>query len=429
MTDDKTADNAYEAYTGYYNHSETATQTKTSMEQETAGAPDQISPPHRTVETGQHRSNTPPNYDAFNFAGYESAPESSPRPFERYEYDNYSPPPVARSLAPFSYDEQIHANHGNMWTTASLSPTPDTVAPELAVAPEMVAPELNGLFAPQRSHFRSTEPVETIVEAVRSALETEHVLDAVVRFDETKCKFDCSVPTSHGLTKAFVNIYRDNGEHIVEIQRIHGSSLSFHWVWRRLLTDPDIEGLQTAPLEPASALAEPAMDVHLKNEIHLQPIIQMVKSMHRDVTCEGLTTLSRIIDSGDHSGENACLLLRSNMGDVVAQLEAECLLCRIFAARIVAQVCKADYSSRSPALGQAIRPLIAAMNMATTNVEVAELQRQSCIALRELAKGTFPLEIFEQGGATALSRHQESDIAVLAREAQRTMSAILTQSS
>ena len=429
MTDDKTADNAYEAYTGYYNHSETATETETknSMEQETAGAPDQVSSPHPTVETGQHRSNTSPSYDAFNFAEHESDPESSPRPFGMYGYD-YSSPPVARSLAPFSY-EQIHANLGNMWTTASLSPTPDTVAPELAVAPEMVAPELNGLFALQRSHFRSTEPVETIVDTLSTALETEHVLDAVVFFDETKFKFECSVQTPHDFTWARVNVFRDNDEHIVEVQKIRGSSVSFHWVWRRLLTHPEIEGLQTVPRVPASALAEPAMDVHLKEEIHLQPIIQMVTSMLSDVKREGLTTLSRIIDSGEHSGENARLLLRRNMREVVNQLEAECLLCRIFAARIVAQVCKAVYSSRSPALGQAIRPLIAAMNVATTNVEVAELQRQSCIALRELAKGTFPLEIFEQGGATALSRHQESDIAVLAREAQRTMSAIRTQSS
>ena len=425
MTDDTTTDNNYEAYTGYYNHSKTATETKKSMEQETAGEPDQVSPPHPTVETGPHRSNTSPSYDAFNFAGYESDPE-------RYDCC-YSPPPVARSLAlPPSY-EHLHANHVNLFTTASLSPTSDTVAPELAVAPEMVAPELNGLFALQRSHFRSTEPVETIVDTLRTALETEHVLDAVVFFDETKCKFDCSVPTSHGFTQAFVNVYRDNGEHIVEIQKIRGSSVSFHWVWKRLLTDPEIEGLQTAPRVPASAPAEPTMDVHFKEETDLQPIIQMVKSMHRDVKREGLTTLSRITDTGEHSGENARenarLLLRSNMREVVEQLEAECLHCRICAARIVAQVCKADYSSRNPALGQAVRPLIAALALATTNVAVAELQRQSCIALRELATGTFPMEIFEQGGATALSRHQESDITALAREAQRAVSAIRTQSS
>ena len=52
MTDDKTADIGDDEYIGYNKHSETATETKKSMEPETAGAPDQASAPHLTVETG-----------------------------------------------------------------------------------------------------------------------------------------------------------------------------------------------------------------------------------------------------------------------------------------------------------------------------------------------------------------------------------------
>lgn len=405
LTDDQTVDCGYDAYTKYYNHQDAKDTTNNSTETATAGAPDPASP----------------NYDSFRFTPGNSNSHGSFGWDDEFDETTICLRSLAPLALPSSYlhlSNGLTAENGDTSTTTPLSPTSDTVTPEL------VAPELNGLFALQRTHFRSTEPLDQIATALRTVL--EDILDAVLMFNTMQYVFNCSIQTSYGNIRVRVNVFRDNDEHIIEVQKICGSSVSFYWVWRRLLTHHEIKDLQTVPLVPASALAEPAMNVLLEVDKNLDPIMQMVNSVYSDVKREGLATLSRITDSG----ENARLLLRSNyLTGVVNQLQAGCIDCRICATRIVTRVIKADYSSRNPALGQAIRSLIAAMNLATTNVEVAELQRQSCIALRELANGTFPLEIFEQGGATALSRHQESEIAVLAREARRTMSAILTQSS
>ena len=405
VTDDQTVDCGYDVYTKYYNHQGAEDTTNNSTEPKTGGAPDPSFPNYNSFRF------TPDNSNSHDIFGWDD------------EFDETTI--SQRSLAPMSLPSSylhlsngVTADNGDTLTTTPLYPTTDTVTPAL------VAPKLNDLFALQRTHFRSTEPLDQIATALRTVL--EDILDAVLMFNTMQYVFNCSIQTSYGNIQVRVNVFRDNDEHIIEVQKICGSSISFYWVWRRLLTHSKIQNLQTVPLVPASALAEPAMNVLLEVDKNLDPIMQMVNSVYNDVTREGLTTLCRITDSS----ENALLLLRSNyLTGVVNHLQAGCIDCRICATRIVTRVSKADYSSRNPALGQAIRPLIAAMNLATTNVEVAELQRQSCIALRELANGTFPLEIFEQGGATALSRHQESDIAVLAREAQRAVSAIRTQSS
>jgi len=282
-----------------------------------------------------------------------------------------------------------------------------------------VAPALNGLYQLERTNFRSGNSASEIVTSLHSALKN---LDAVIIFKQDQLKFKCSIQTPHGAVQVHARVYSDNGEHIIEIQRRSGCSVGFCMIWRRLLADPDIEGLQTQIRAPAHGLAEPMqVEVDLQEEKNLEPLIQMVKSQYCDVQREGLAVLGRLSESNG----NATLLLRSGaMTEIVRHLQSENIDCQIAATQIVANVSKANASARDAALAQSIRPIINAMGMTVTEVvAVAELQRQSCIALAALA-GTFAHEIFEQGGANALSQHQQSGNAVLAREAQRAMSAI-----
>ena len=282
-----------------------------------------------------------------------------------------------------------------------------------------VAPALNGLYQLERTNFRSGNSASRIVTSLHSSLEN---LDAVVIFKQDQLKFKCSVQTPHGKIQVHARVYSDNGEHIVEIQRRSGCSVGFCMIWRRLLADPDIEGLQTQIRAPAHGLAEPMqVEVALQEEKNLEPLIQMVKSQYCDVQREGLAVLARLSESIG----NATLLLRSDaMTEIVRHLQSENIDCQIAATQIVANVSKANASARDAALAQSIRPIINAMGMTVTEVvAVAELQRQSCIALAALASA-FPHEISEQGGANALSQHQQSGNGVLAREAQTAMTAI-----
>ena len=304
----------------------------------------------------------------------------------------------------------------------SYKPEPKTNSTSSSTAfdakQNFVAPALNGLYQLERTNFRSGNSASEIVTSLHSALRN---LDAVIIFKQDQLKFKCSVQTPHGAVQVHARVYSDNGEHIIEIQRRSGCSVGFCMIWRRLLADPDIEGLQTQTRAPAHGLAEPMqveVDLGRKN---LEPLIQMVKSQYCDVQREGLALLGRISDSNG----NATLLLRSGaMTEIVRHLQSENIDCQIAATQIVANVSKSNASAKDAALAQSIRPIINAIGMTVTEVvAVAELQRQSCIALGALASA-FPLEIFEQGGANALSQHQQSGNGVLAREAQTAMTAI-----
>ena len=284
------------------------------------------------------------------------------------------------------------------------------------------AQPLNGLYQLARTYFRSGNSASEIVTSLHSALNN---LDAMIIFKHDQLKFICWIQTPHGGVEVHARVYSDNGEHIIEVQRRSGSIVGFSQIWRSLLADPDIEGLQTQRRAPAYGLAEPMqVEVDLQEEKNLEPLIQMVKSQYCDVQREGLAALDRL----SKSNGNATLLLRSGaMTEIVRHLQSENIDCQIAATQIVANVSKANASAKDAALAQSICSIISALEMAVTEVvAVAELQRQSCIALAALA-GAFAHEIFEQGGANALSQHQQSGNAVLAREAQRAMAAINRQ--
>lgn len=124
---------------------------------------------------------------------------------------------------------------------------------------DIVAPPLDAITAKGLSstHFRSGKSAEEMKIVLYAAL---NKLDAVIKCEELH--FKCSIQTPHGAVQVHINIFSDNGEHIVELLRHSGSSLGFNRVWERLLTDPDIEGLQTQTQAPAHGLAE-SMDVEV----------------------------------------------------------------------------------------------------------------------------------------------------------------------
>ena len=124
---------------------------------------------------------------------------------------------------------------------------------------DFVAPPLDAITAKVLSstHFRSGKSAEEMKTVLYAAL---NKLDAVIKCEELH--FKCSIQTPHGEVQVHINIFSDNGEHIVEPLRHSGSSLGFNRVWERLLADPDIEGLQTQTQAPAHGLAE-SMDVEV----------------------------------------------------------------------------------------------------------------------------------------------------------------------
>lgn len=125
----------------------------------------------------------------------------------------------------------------------------------------LVAPKLDDITAKGLSstNFRSGNSAKDIVTKLHSALER---LVAVIVFKRDQLKFECSIKTPHGAVLVHARVYSDNGEHIIEIQRRSGCSVGFCMIWRRLLADPDIEGLQTQTQAPAHGLAE-SMDVEV----------------------------------------------------------------------------------------------------------------------------------------------------------------------
>ena len=283
----------------------------------------------------------------------------------------------------------------------------------------MLAPVLNGLYQLERTNFRSKKTASEIVTSLESALNN---LDAVFIFKQEQLKFKCSIQTQHGVVKVHARVYSDNGEHIIEFQRRSGCSVGFCMIWRHLLADPDIKSLQTHIMVPVHGLGEPMQfEVDLQEEKNLEPLIQMVKSQYSDIQREGLAVLSRL----SKLNKNATLLLRSGtMTEIVKHLQSENIDCQISATQIVANVSKANASAKDAALAQSIRPILKAMCMTVTEVvAVAELQRQSFIALAALA-GTFAHEIFEQGGSNVLSQHHNNSNTVLAREANNALLAL-----
>lgn len=281
----------------------------------------------------------------------------------------------------------------------------------------MLAPTLNGLYQLERTNFRSSNSASDIVSTLQSAL---NKLNAVFIFKPEQLKFKCSIQTPHDIVQVHVRVYSDNGEHIIEIQKRSGCSVGFCMIWRQLLADPNIEGLQTQIRTPVHDLAKPIqVEVDLQEKKNLDPLIQMVKSQYGDVQREGLSVLGRLSESNG----NATLLLRSGaMTEIVKFLQSENIDCQIFATQIVANVSKVNASAKNAALAQSIRPIIKAMCMTVTEyVTVVELQRQSCIALASLA-GTFAQNIIEQDGVHVLSQHQQNSNIALAREANNALS-------
>lgn len=124
---------------------------------------------------------------------------------------------------------------------------------------DFVAPPLDAITAKVLSstHFRSGKSAEEMKTVLYAAL---NKLDAVIKCEGLH--FKCSIQTPHGPVQVHINIFSDNGEHIVELLRHSGSSLGFNRVWERLLADPDIEGLQPQTQAPAHGLAE-SMDVEV----------------------------------------------------------------------------------------------------------------------------------------------------------------------
>lgn len=279
------------------------------------------------------------------------------------------------------------------------------------------APVLSGLYHLERTHFRSGNSASEIVSALHSSLEK---LDAVTLFKEDKCKFKCSVNTPHGAIQFHVRVYEDSGEHVVEIQRRSGCGVGFSMIYRNL--SHELVHLQsgasssTAPTQPMQVEVELA-------ESNVETLINMVKSPYSDIQCQGLSTLSRVSETR----RNAEIMLSSGAMETVCKyLSSENICCQISATRIVANVSKVTERQimlekvDSAALAQALTSIINALSVVMTTVAVAELQRQSCIALAALSTA-FAADIIAQNGREALGQQVAKGNPVLAREAQQAL--------
>jgi hypothetical protein len=249
---------------------------------------------------------------------------------------------------------------------------------------------------------------------VHSAL--EH-LDAVTIFKVDTCKFKCSVHTPHGTIQFHICVYQDAGEHIVEIQRRSGCGVGFSMIYRNLLHS--LEHLQSNSTFTTATLADPMQSSVQLSDPHLATLIAMVDSPYIDIQCEGLSTLSHVSETNDNA---EILLTRSAMATVCSHLGSENITCQIAATRIVANISKvADFERVDGVEFEVmLRNIINTLTVVMTTVAVAELQRQSCIALAALSTA-FATEIVAKNGRKALGHITASSNPVLAHEAQQAL--------
>jgi hypothetical protein len=281
------------------------------------------------------------------------------------------------------------------------------------------APALSGLYHLERTHFRSGNSASEIVSSLHSSLEQ---LDAVTLFKEDKLKFKCSVNTSHGAIQFHVRVYQDSGEHIVEIQRRSGCGVGFSMIYRNL-------NHKLAHLQSGSPTTAPAESMHVEIQLadsNLDTLIEMVKSPYADIQSEGLNTLSRVSETPN----NAELMLKCGaMESVCKHLQSENIACQISATRIIANVSKVTERQMmvekvdEAALAQALTSIIQTLSIVMTTVAVAELQRQSCIALAALS-AAFATDIIAQNGREALGQKVECGNPVLAHEARQALASL-----